>query len=225
VYPSSAILANLAILADCKISELRVLNRGRRFESLSLRHYLKRPLLNSLTSGISDDLQADNCSIRASIFFGRRGLATRFTVSLAVFLLLIAPLLCDAQTATCTNWTFFHSFSPSGINRWNTVVGSAQQSNGTIAGYIRYSEWCHQNLYCAECSSAHQLDLSYPAQHPRCDRRLVPRREPKRPWLTSFRLQHGDFGLSRLSRDYPYRNQLLELDSGFLGSGRLQSAL
>ena len=54
-------------------------------------------------------------------------------------LLLIAPLLSDAQSATCTNWTFFNGFSPSGINRWGTVVGSGQQSTGVIAGYIRYS--------------------------------------------------------------------------------------
>ena len=54
-------------------------------------------------------------------------------------LLLIAPLLSDAQTATCTNWTFFNGFSPSGINRWGTVVGSGQPSTGVIAGYIRYS--------------------------------------------------------------------------------------
>jgi len=48
------------------------------------------------------------------------------------------------QNATCDHWTFFKSFSASGINRWNTVVGSATQSGGIpqfppVAGYIRYS--------------------------------------------------------------------------------------
>src|SRR5207249_4482818 len=42
VYLSWAILANPAIQADCEISKLRALNRGRRFESLSLRHFVCR---------------------------------------------------------------------------------------------------------------------------------------------------------------------------------------
>jgi hypothetical protein len=69
----------------------------------------------------------------------------------AMFLLLFASLLCNAQTATCTHWTFFNGFSPSGINRWGTVVGATQavffskavaagQSNDdSIAGIIRYA--------------------------------------------------------------------------------------
>jgi hypothetical protein len=61
------------------------------------------------------------------------------TVLLLLFALLFASALCDGQTATCTNWTFFNTFNPSGINIWGTVVGSAQQSDGSIAGYVRYS--------------------------------------------------------------------------------------
>jgi hypothetical protein len=61
----------------------------------------------------------------------------------AMFLLLFASLLCHAQTqtATCTNWKFFNVFSPSGINRWGTVVGSASgpQTGVATAGYVRYS--------------------------------------------------------------------------------------
>jgi hypothetical protein len=57
----------------------------------------------------------------------------------AIFLLLFASLLCDAQTATCTHWTFFKGFSPSGINDLGIVVGAAQLSGGKIIGVIRYA--------------------------------------------------------------------------------------
>jgi len=43
------------------------------------------------------------------------------------------------QTATCDHWTFFKSFSPSGINRWNTVVGTGTLSDGSTVGFVRYS--------------------------------------------------------------------------------------
>ncbi len=53
---------------------------------------------------------------------------TRFTM----FLLFFASAFCHAQaTATCDHWTFFISFSASGINRWKTVVGTAPQSGGS----------------------------------------------------------------------------------------------
>src|SRR6185437_5315225 len=69
----------------------------------------------------------------------RCAMSSRMTLFFAV-LLLFASVLCHPQTATCTNWTFFNSFVPSGINRWGTVVGSsAQQRDGSIAGYVRYS--------------------------------------------------------------------------------------
>jgi hypothetical protein len=57
----------------------------------------------------------------------------------AMFLLLFASLLCHAQTATCTDWKFFNVFSPSGINRWNTVVGTGTLSDGSTVGFVRYS--------------------------------------------------------------------------------------
>jgi hypothetical protein len=59
--------------------------------------------------------------------------------------LVFASILCAGQTnATCDHWTFFKSFSASGINRWNTVVGSATESGGTtglppVSGYIRWA--------------------------------------------------------------------------------------
>jgi hypothetical protein len=59
--------------------------------------------------------------------------------------LVFASILCAGQTkATCDHWTFFKSFSTSGINRWNTVVGSAIESGGTtglppVSGYIRWA--------------------------------------------------------------------------------------
>lgn len=63
---------------------------------------------------------------------------------ITAFLFFFTSILGHAQTATCDHWTFFKSFSASGINRWNTVVGSATQSGGIpqfppVAGYIRYS--------------------------------------------------------------------------------------
>jgi hypothetical protein len=42
------------------------------------------------------------------------------------------------QNATCDHWTFFKSFSASGINRWNTVVGTGTL-NGSTVGFVRYS--------------------------------------------------------------------------------------
>jgi hypothetical protein len=54
-------------------------------------------------------------------------------------LVLSVSSFCHAQqTATCDHWTFFKSFSASGINHWNTVVGSGTLSSGG-AGFIRYS--------------------------------------------------------------------------------------
>ncbi|HEY3972921.1 MAG TPA: hypothetical protein VGM18_07940 [Candidatus Sulfotelmatobacter sp.] len=60
-----------------------------------------------------------------------------------LFFLVFSSIFCLAQTtttATCTDWQFFTTFTPSGINVSNTVVGSGQQSDGSIAGYIRYSD-------------------------------------------------------------------------------------
>lgn len=64
-----------------------------------------------------------------------------------MFLLLFACIPCEAQTATCINWEFFNLSSPAGlstiplgINRWGTVVGYAQSSDGSTAlGLLRYS--------------------------------------------------------------------------------------
>jgi len=59
--------------------------------------------------------------------------------------LVFASILCAGQTnATCDHWTFFKSFSASGINQWNTIVGSATESGGTtglppVSGYIRWA--------------------------------------------------------------------------------------
>jgi hypothetical protein len=59
--------------------------------------------------------------------------------------LVFASILCAGQTkATCDHWTFFKSFSASGINQWNTVVGAATESGGTpqfppVSGYIRWA--------------------------------------------------------------------------------------
>lgn len=62
------------------------------------------------------------------------------------FLLLFAAVLCDAQTATCTNWHLFNlpsasaNTNPSGINRWGTVVGNTSGASlSTVSGFIRYS--------------------------------------------------------------------------------------
>ncbi len=63
------------------------------------------------------------------------------TCVVLLFLLLFASAICDAQTATCTNWKFFTSGQPNGINRWGTVVGGKSQgSRPTQFGYIRYSD-------------------------------------------------------------------------------------
>jgi hypothetical protein len=61
--------------------------------------------------------------------------------ALSLALLMFSSIFTCAQTtkATCTNWKFFSTFTPSGINIWNTVVGSAVQSDNSIAGYVRYS--------------------------------------------------------------------------------------
>jgi hypothetical protein len=59
--------------------------------------------------------------------------------------LVFASILCASQTkATCDHWTFFKSFSASGINRWSTVVGSAIESGDTtglppVSGYVRWA--------------------------------------------------------------------------------------
>jgi hypothetical protein len=65
-----------------------------------------------------------------------------------LFQFLFASLICDAQTANCTNWKFFklpasvaRSTIPLGINRWGTVVGYAQDATTCCDefGFIRYS--------------------------------------------------------------------------------------
>jgi hypothetical protein len=58
---------------------------------------------------------------------------------IAVLFLSVASFCHAQQTATCDHWTFFQSFSPSGINQWNTVVGTGTLSDGSIAGFVRYS--------------------------------------------------------------------------------------
>src|SRR5437588_6288693 len=53
--------------------------------------------------------------------------------------LVFVSIFCAGQTnATCDHWTFFKSFSASGINRWNTVVGTGTL-NGSTVGFVRYS--------------------------------------------------------------------------------------
>ncbi|HZR55755.1 MAG TPA: hypothetical protein VFA74_02690 [Terriglobales bacterium] len=52
------------------------------------------------------------------------------------FMLLFVPF-CLAQTATCTNWKFFNTVLPSGINDRGVVVGSIQQDNNVTAGVVR----------------------------------------------------------------------------------------
>jgi hypothetical protein len=56
-------------------------------------------------------------------------------------LIFLGSAFCQAKsaTATCKDWTFFNTFSPSGINWKGTVVGSATQADGSIAGYVRQS--------------------------------------------------------------------------------------
>ncbi|HKW16631.1 MAG TPA: hypothetical protein VJO35_03885 [Terriglobales bacterium] len=61
-------------------------------------------------------------------------------ITLIAVLVLSLSFFCHAQqTATCDHWTFFKNFSPSGINQWNTVVGTGTLSDGSTAGFIRYS--------------------------------------------------------------------------------------
>ena len=58
-------------------------------------------------------------------------------ITLIAVLVLSVSFFCHAQqTATCDHWTFFKSFSASGINRWNTVVGTGTLSD---VGFVRYS--------------------------------------------------------------------------------------
>jgi hypothetical protein len=64
----------------------------------------------------------------------------------SVLLILFTSVLCDSQTATCTNWTYFNlpaswSGSPQAINRWSTMVGIAHPRNRgdvTAYGFVRY---------------------------------------------------------------------------------------
>jgi hypothetical protein len=61
-------------------------------------------------------------------------------ITLIAVLLFSLSSFCPAQqAATCDHWTFFKSFPASGINRWNTVVGTGTRSDGSIVGFIRYS--------------------------------------------------------------------------------------
>jgi hypothetical protein len=55
-------------------------------------------------------------------------------------LIFVYPVFCQTQNtaATCTNWTLFNTFAASGINNRSVVVGAAPQSDGSIAGYVRY---------------------------------------------------------------------------------------
>jgi hypothetical protein len=63
-----------------------------------------------------------------------------FRITLVVVLVLSLSFFCHAQeTATCDHWTFFKSFSASGINRWKTVVGTGTLTDGSIVGFNRYS--------------------------------------------------------------------------------------
>jgi hypothetical protein len=70
-------------------------------------------------------------------------MSSRLTL-IAVLVLSVSSFCHAQQTATCDHWTFFKSFSASGINRWNTVVGSARESGGIpqfppVSGYIRWA--------------------------------------------------------------------------------------
>jgi hypothetical protein len=61
-------------------------------------------------------------------------------ITLIAVLVLSVSSFCHAQqTATCDHWTFFKSFSPSGIDQWNTVVGTGTLADGSTVGFIRYS--------------------------------------------------------------------------------------
>src|SRR5437588_6169779 len=57
----------------------------------------------------------------------------------SVVLVFVSIFCAGQQTATCDHWTFFKSFSASGINRWNTVVGTGTLSDGSTVGFVRYS--------------------------------------------------------------------------------------
>jgi hypothetical protein len=64
---------------------------------------------------------------------------------LSLLLVLLAAGLCDAQTATCTNWTFFNTRWPNsnhaarGINRWGTVVGNTHNAGTSLyPAFVRY---------------------------------------------------------------------------------------
>ena len=61
-------------------------------------------------------------------------------ITLIAVVVLYAASFCQAQqAATCDHWTFFKSFPASGINQWNTVVGTGKLADGSIVGFIRYS--------------------------------------------------------------------------------------
>ena len=66
-------------------------------------------------------------------------------ITLIAVVVLSMSFFCHAQQkATCDHWTFFKTFSASGINRWSTVVGSATESGGTtglppVSGAIRWA--------------------------------------------------------------------------------------
>jgi hypothetical protein len=65
-------------------------------------------------------------------------MGSRITL-IAVVVLYVASFCQAQQAATCDHWTFFKSFSASGINQWNTVVGTGKLADGSIVGFIRYS--------------------------------------------------------------------------------------
>ena len=57
-----------------------------------------------------------------------------------IAVLVLSVSFCHAQQkATCDHWTFFKTFSASGINQWNTVVGTGTLADGSTGGFIRYS--------------------------------------------------------------------------------------
>ncbi len=65
----------------------------------------------------------------------------------ALFVALTFSTFSFAQTANCTNWTFFAvpgggRTLASGINRWDTVVGYTLDNSSThnLAGFIRWAK-------------------------------------------------------------------------------------
>ena len=76
--------------------------------------------------------------------------------------LLLTATLSPAQTATCTNWKTFKlpspwlRTSPSGINRYNTVVGYTYDPGQNTEGFIHYPDNTYK-LYKAPNSSGTQL--------------------------------------------------------------------